>query len=188
MDNKDSLSAVRKERWSDGQLSELKNEFKDYKDEFTAYKNGADFTLKRCSERFNEVIDDLEILQGDLTNVKQEVTRTGDLVKESNKLLSGISVLELKLDFENNKLEQEKRWVSLVRMVDSNTHTNEEMLKEIGRLNENTKGVVELSKTLDSLVKLGVGVRKLILWGAPIFAVAVASTAWVWVKISSFFG
>ncbi len=145
-------SQLREKRFSDEELKKFYREFKDHIEEYTK-------TMIRCDKRFNDVCS---------------------LLEKNNSLLSGINVLELKVEFEENKLQQERRWDETLKMINQNTDTNMEIIKRLEQIDKNTQGVVEIFNDFKSAAKLGVSFRRILLWGASI--VAILGSAYAYLK------
>lgn len=130
------------DRFSDDKLLKFYNEFKQHIKDYDA-------TMIRCGHRFNDVCG---------------------LLEKNNELLSGIDVQQLKIEFEKSKTENEERWGQCIdninknaNMILENIDTNKRIADSLARLENDTKGVVNLFDDFKGTARIGMAARKIVL-------------------------
>lgn len=147
-------------RFSDEKLEQLSVDFKKHTDDYQMHTQEYHEYLVKCEHRYN--------------NIKA-------LLEKNNALLSGINVLDLKLDFEQNKIDQERKWSEFSAMINSNTEANLKIAESLQRLEKNTEGVVKLFDDWKGTVRIGTSAQHFGLWLAKWGVIGAGLAAiWAW--------
>lgn len=96
--------------------------------------------------------------------------------REDKRRFSDAQLLHLREEFEGHKQLQDERWTELADMVRKNTEAVELMAKS-------TEGVVKLYEDLQGAARVGVGLRKLLVWLTATGTAGASISAGVWYLI-----
>ena len=86
-------------------------------------------------------------------------------------------LVELCEDFEQHKALQEHRWEQLAAMVGENTAATERIAEAVEKQAESTAGVVQLYRDFQGAARVGMGLRRFLVWVAALGTAGAAVAA-----------
>lgn len=95
---------------------------------------------------------------------------------------------ELRVDFDQHKDEQERRWGQLAAMVEENTEAVKRIADAVECQAESTAGIVQLYQDLQGAARIGVGLRKFMTWLVGLGSAGIAIAAAISYVLKKFGG